>query len=784
MYQAYKPIPAENLPANYQHVFTRLSLAGRFHANDTDRILTLTGDVLQLETYDNSHKLFYAAGYQKAMWELREGHLRYCPSQGNLWRRDADDTDHAGERYILNSWHPIKSIEDEYAIGATVNDRNRNYAVSATIMREAKRAQYFPQVERGVRFGDVVFLRRDGKVQQIVDTDMAVVQTFDGLDDDSVVQQAFEYCKWLTNDTASCHNLIRMFATPWLEPFKQLSYVLSGHGGDGKTLLLRRAVLGALGVRKVFPGFSVAKYCGSSFTLASEGMNDAMDGCAFAYDDETCTVSERMLPELRALSTGAEMQARVVGGKYRTVTPSATMVYLTNQPFADSSEQSDKRRFIKVEMHPSEGRSYDEYHRIEEFVSQYPQAFFLLSARFWAEHGDTPEIVNLQPARLLSDEDYWLVNAIVENDQAGNGLIVSKKAYKMEFGSSVSQQSVQLLGLANSTTRAFGGQQRVLRVADTERFNTYRTVVEQQTMQDLQTEAEQLGKQSVQNVVELDELTPIEPTIHPNSVGFHCDYTPAGADKVARNWQRMAQDPNVDTIHIPDVPAHTVIPRQGYMVIDCDVPKDGGVDGWHMLQQLTGTYATSSLPRTYLVRTPSGGVHAYYKIPPILEGLLKNRVHADGLPIDVRADGKGYVIGAGSTTSGGEYVLIDLPDGDEIPYLSVELMRMLVDHDYTTLETEHKPQPAVQAQLADFGKATVNPFSAFSSAGMVDMSPIPEGERNTTLYRWVCGRLLHYPDNAAQIKADFYQRGKVSGLGQVELDTSWRSAAKWTGVGA
>lgn len=777
MYQAYKPIPAETLPAAYEGVFKRLALTA-MPANDEDRILTLTGETLQLET-TAGHRPVFAAGYQKAMWELREGHLRYCPSQGNLWRRDADDTDHAGDRYILNSWHPIKTIEEEYSIGTTASDHRRNYALSATILREAKRAQYFPQVERGMRFGSVVWVRRDGVVQRIDDDDLAVVQTFDvrGLDK-GAVDQAYKYCQWLTNDSASCSNLIRMFATPWLEPFKQLSYVFSGHGGDGKTLLLRRVILGVLGVRKVFPGFSVAKYCGGGFSLANESMNDAMDGCAFAYDDETCTVTERMLPELRALSTGTQMQARVIGGKYRTITPTATMVYLTNQPFADSSEQSDKRRFVKVEMHPSDGRSYDEYHAIETFVAAHPAAFFFLSASLWQTSGDAPEIVNLAPSRLLSDEDYWIVNAIVANEQAGNGLIASKKAFKAEFGRSVPQQSMQLLGLKNSTSIALGSQQRVVRVANEARFNTYRLVVEEQDAHDLKAEAEQLSDRSV---CQLDELIPIEPAFAPSEYGFGCDYTPARSDKSAINWKRMVADEHTDTSRIPDCAAHTVVPQRGFMVLDLDVPKDGAPDGWTRLQELVGSYATGSFPRTYLVRTPSGGVHAYYKVPPVLEGLLKNRVHADGLPIDVRADGKGYVIGAGSTTDAGVYRLIDVPDGDAVPELSAPLARFLIEHDYTTVHTNAGRVQSQQVLPAGFNR-DYSPFNA--SGGAPDLSPIPVGERNSTLYKWACGRLLNYPDNAAQIKRDFYARGHASGLQDRELDASWRSAAQWTGVNA
>ena len=287
-YDDYRPIPAEDLPAKYAGCFKLLELSFT-PPNDFDRVMTITGQSLQLITDgdDNGKRgktLVMHAGYQKAIWELREGHLRYCPSQQRLWRRDPDIEDHPGERRLLNSWHPVKSIEDEYHIGERSNDRNRNYAVSSTIMREAKRAQWFRQVERGVRIDPCVWYRKDGHVVCIRgDTDMAVTQTFDPRNmGNQVVEQAKRICEWLTVDGKSCANLLRMFATPWLEPYKQLSFVLSGHGGDGKTLLLSNAVQRVLGDRKSFPAFKTTGYCDSGFSLNRESMNDMMAGMAFA----------------------------------------------------------------------------------------------------------------------------------------------------------------------------------------------------------------------------------------------------------------------------------------------------------------------------------------------------------------------------------------------------------------------------------------------------------------------------------------------------------------------
>ncbi|MFR1605890.1 MAG: hypothetical protein ACLSUZ_05825 [Bifidobacterium pseudocatenulatum] len=138
-------------------------------------------------------------------------------------------------------------------ISAATRSSDRNPLYSATILREAKRSQWFDQVERGVRCDPCVWVRRNGRVVCLKDEpDIAVTQTFTPVGmGNQALKDAERILRWLTVDEKSYANLCRMFATPWLEPFKQLSYVLSGHGGDGKTLIARQALLGVLGVGKV-----------------------------------------------------------------------------------------------------------------------------------------------------------------------------------------------------------------------------------------------------------------------------------------------------------------------------------------------------------------------------------------------------------------------------------------------------------------------------------------------------------------------------------------------------
>ena len=771
-YKSYEPIAVEGLPAAYPLIFNQLQLTFT-PPNDGNVVRTITGKSLQLvtarTTKNGPETPIIHAGYQKAIWDLREGHLRWCPSEHRLYRRDTDMEDHPGERRTLNSWHPVKSIEAEYCIDRPTAQQP---GYSAAIVREAQRVQWFAQVERGVRIDPCVWVRRDGRVVQVRDEpDLAVTQTFDtrGMSREAV-QQAERICRWLTVDEKSYKNLVRMFATPWLEPFKQLSYVLSGHGGDGKSLVLSQVVLNTLGVGKVFPAFNTTQFCEvGGFTLNRESMADAMDGMSFAYDDEAGSVSEDMLPALRALSTGTPMQARVQGGKYHTVTPSATIVLLTNQGFADSSESSDRRRFVKVEFHANNGRSYDEYHAIELFAHEHPAAFFALSCELWEHEGDTPEIVNLSPARQISDEMYWLITEIEANRERFNQPVASRERYRAEFHRSIDDGVLQLLGLKNATSKAIGPtQQRVVRVADWDRYEQYLNAVNESVITD----------------VVAPPPAPIDGVVEtPDVFGFACDYVRADARKVARDWKQLAGSPNVDTSRRPsDAAAYAVVPREGYVVVDMDVP-DQGDTGWTLLNQQVGRYGSAAFPATYLVGTPSGGVHAYYRVPDVLAGKLKNAAHPNGMPIDLRVDGKGYVIGAGSHVESGDYRLLDVPGETGIPELSLDMCRWLTVTPGYVLDDPQQPMQPVFSHggYAKESKGSPSLAQLMKRGGggggepQPDMTPIPPGSRNNDLHAWAYGRAINHQDNLTTIELDLYQRGRASGLDDAEIRTIWGS---------
>jgi hypothetical protein len=138
-------------------------------------------------------------------------------------------------------------------------------------------------------------------------------------------------------------------------------------------------------------------------------------------------------------------------------------------------------------------------------------------------------------------------------------------------------------------------------------------------------------------------------------LGFRANYVPS-KDKIARNWKQKVLDVTSDTSVIPDSEAYAVIPDQGMMIVDCDKSHDDGISGIQIIRDLLTANNIASideleLARTFRVRTPSGGWHLYYRIPHWLCGHLKASSHVRGIPIDIKCEQKGYVVGPYSRTS-------------------------------------------------------------------------------------------------------------------------------------
>jgi hypothetical protein len=108
----------------------------------------------------------------------------------------------------------------------------------------------------------------------------------------------------------------------------------------------------------------------------------------------------------------------------------------------------------------------------------------------------------------------------------------------------------------------------------------------------------------------------------------------------------------------------------GLVVIDLDTKK--GKDGPTELHRLL-TELGIDLPKTYAVKTPSGGRHLYFRSPPGVEIRLSASQVAPG--VDIRAWG-GLVVAAGSEIDGRFYeVIADLPIADLPPEMIEHILK-------------------------------------------------------------------------------------------------------------
>lgn len=150
------------------------------------------------------------------------------------------------------------------------------------------------------------------------------------------------------------------------------------------------------------------------------------------------------------------------------------------------------------------------------------------------------------------------------------------------------------------------------------------------------------------------------------------------------------------------------------LVVDLDVAKgDRTEDGRQVFWDLIKSLKIPWEP-TRQVRTPSGGVHLYYKAPP--GAFLGNSVGRLGPGVDTRAIG-GYVVGPGSVVNGRRYEVEVAGPIRELPRPLVELLRTPV--------VEYREVP-IRDDISRYAEGAIaNELGRLAEAG--------EGTRNATL---------------------------------------------------
>lgn len=739
------------------------------------------GQSIQVPRNEMNHgRPYFDDGYAKALWDFRHGSMLLSEDNQTLYVRDVD---HSGDNKLLDSWHAIGSLENEYH----VTGRSQVYLPWNTQMR-VECSKLSQRVLHGVKFRNMAFYRIDGRVKRVLPDDQLFANPFEVFMDvdysDELVARAGEFLRFVTADSHSAENLGRMFATPLLEPYKHLFYVLYGGGGNGKGILLDtlHRSLPALSAAVTSKTLLGGRNGNGGFATDQETLK--LIGALWAYDEDADTITLEQATLLKKIGTGDTMIARRVQENAVSFRNKATFIIASNNPVIMSMTEALERRRVFVRMR--DGRAEEEFVDLLRFRDEHGIAPFLMaSCRLWEVRGDKPwNDVVIGSADDLTEAQQWIVDCIV-----ANGYAVSRDNPHHETDMA-HRNTVTKLGLKSKPKRINGEVVRVLVVRNERVFSVYRDG----TAKDM-TEAMQ-EEDAAKTVPPLPD--PIEggTVVTPDDCGYPVTFGTVNEGKRSYDWAKNRTLP--EGKHPPTgVAAYAVVPSAGMAIIDLDVAKDpttGEVlkdapTGWDIFNREIGEYGSEDFPKTYLVGTPTGrrnglpSAHAYYLIPPELRGLLKNAVHEKGMPVDIRCEGKGYVVGAGSRIPSGDYLLLDLPDGQP-PMMPPKMERWLIDHGYVTETNDQAstPKPEHAAWIPSLSELMRQPITVGSTPnGKPDMTPIPAGSRNNDLHAWAYGRLLNHPDNAETIRRDLFERGHASGLDDAELETIWQSIRRQLG---
>lgn len=170
--------------------------------------------------------------------------------------------------------------------------------------------------------------------------------------------------------------------------------------------------------------------------------------------------------------------------------------------------------------------------------------------------------------------------------------------------------------------------------------------------------------------------------------------------------------------------------QSGLVVVDLDVPKQGGVpraggtgellrNGEDVLGALADRLGESFPTATYSVVTGSGGAHLYFAAPA--GERLRNSAGKIGWLIDTRADG-GYVVGSGSVVDGQRYRVRTSRAVAELPRWLATAMR----------PPESSISLPARASLADIRHASAYAAAALR-AEVERVTAAEPGTRNDTL---------------------------------------------------
>lgn len=529
--------------------------------------------------------------------------------------------------------------------------------------------------------------------------------------------------EWVDGDEGSMTNLLLMAAAPTLRLDQDRAYVTQGDGQIGKSMLCDRMVA------------AYGADAGMTFPLAVLGqsgtaLENLMAGClthlvALSDDfDPRGGVWQRVIGPLKNILTGhLPHPARRIGCDTIDGRPATCHYISTNFSLAvDTTQQAERRRFAFIT-----GVTADAFFDgILPLCDRYGDWILVAvsAVAWWQRAGEHAWVAPLVTEASLPDGVIDAMRLVADQQYIEAAQIRSLGIRPADLPLRRRKKPAAFRETGEVPQQVYMPPRRG--VDDQQMCDRYDELVALIARLDAESDAEDRPQvevapipdgSAVSDIHTIDDWTDAIAEAGPRIFPVHGEDGPAGTDGTLRwtakapdsaalrrltgesSWQRWARQerPGMGHVSDPSIPAWgmTLAPR--YLILDCDIPHDGdGDDGWTVLQREVDRYGSDALPRTWAVRTPSGGIHLTYRLSDDLcdqrDGGALVRTRADARThVDTRVGGTGYVIAAGSHCAAGDYTPIDRPDGGVIPTVTPAMVGFLRRHGYVAPEAALAP---------------------------------------------------------------------------------------------
>lgn len=425
---------------------------------------------------DSASQPYLGLPYARVFWEMARGNLLLGVDDRTMYRRDRDDS---GLNLRLTGFHVIASLAEGFSIDGKKAIKSMD-RLARVMMRQIPE-----RVQHGLKFSDCAYIRDRkgalsvGPVKRIDSSDPRFAQPFELSFDcecsRTLADEAVRHLRSITAEEHSAQNLARMFACPVLEPYKALSFLVFGNGGNGKGLLcnaltsdpVTAGLTTTVNAKDLLGGQTGA----GGFSTQQEAYR--LIGKLWALDQDADTVKLEQMTNLKKISTGDAQVGRLIGENAIQFSPRCTLVLMTNNSVIMPDTQALRRRQVSVRM--KDGRTQEEFLPLISFIQEYGVApFMMASAALWEKQGDMPFTdVEIGDPNTLTEHEEWLVDQIVANGFA----ITGDNPYKVK--NSEHKNSVAKLGLMSTQKKVGGKNSRVLVVSNEQRFAPFRKASEQ-----------------------------------------------------------------------------------------------------------------------------------------------------------------------------------------------------------------------------------------------------------------------------------------------------------------